>query len=284
MNNELKIFSNEEFGQVRTVLKDGEAWFVGKDVCEVFGDTNYRRSLSRLDEEEKAISQVETGNGLQNMSIINESGLYSLLFQMQPLKAKGVSQNELLIDERVQKLKKFKHWVTSEVLPSIRRTGGYIQGQEILSEEELMARALEVARKTLERREQRLKDLEQTVSVQNQRIAELQPKADYTDKILQSKSLMTITQIAKDYGMSGKRMNEILNQFRVQYKQNGQWLLYSKYQSKGYTSSETISFRKDDGRTITKLDTKWTQKGRLFLYNLLKENDIIPTIEQDNAF
>ena len=147
-----------------------------------------------------------------------------------------------------------------------------------------MARALEVARKTLERREQRLKDLEQTVSVQNQRIAELQPKADYTDKILQSKSLMTITQIAKDYGMSGKRMNEILNQFRVQYKQNGQWLLYSKYQSKGYTSSETISFRTDDGRTITKLDTKWTQKGRLFLYDLLKENDIIPTIEQYNAF
>lgn len=270
MGNELKIFTNEEFGQIRTVLIENEPWFVGKDVATALGYSDPSSIVSKnIDNEDKTTLLLEQGgsNYKSKTTVINESGLYSLI-----------------LSSKLESAKKFKHWVTSEVLPSIRRTGGYIQGQETLSEEELMARALEVARKTLERREQRLKDLEQTVSVQNQRIAELQPKADYTDKILQSKSLMTITQIAKDYGMSGKRMNEILNQFRVQYKQNGQWLLYSKYQSKGYTSSETISFRTDDGRTITKLDTKWTQKGRLFLYDLLKENNIIPTIEQDNAF
>lgn len=268
MGNELKIFTNEEFGEIRTVSKDGEVWFCLNDICKALELEQVSRVKSRLKEDGVTTSKVIDRLGReQNAIFINESNLYKTIFQ-----------------SRKESAERFTDWVTSEVLPSIRRTGGYIQGQETLSEEELMARALEVARKTLERREQRLKDLEQTVSVQNQRIAELQPKADYTDKILQSKSLMTITQIAKDYGMSGKRMNEILNQLRVQYKQSGQWLLYSKYQSKGYTSSETMSFRKDDGRIITKLDTKWTQKGRLFLYELLKEKDIIPIIEQDNAF
>lgn len=277
MGNELKIFTNEEFGQIRTVLIENEPWFIGKDVATALGyaDTKQAIRINVQEDDKKHLSKSDfkgcTSTTLEisnfGATVVNESGIYALIF-----------------GSKLESAKRFKHWVTSEVLPSIRRTGGYIQGQETLSEEELMARALEVARKTLERREQRLKDLEQTVSVQNQRIAELQPKADYTDKILQSKSLMTITQIAKDYGMSGKRMNEILNHLRVQYKQNGQWLLYSKYQSKGYTSSETMSFRKDDGRIITKLDTKWTQKGRLFLYELLKENDIIPIIEQDNAF
>lgn len=123
--NELQIFNNPEFGSVRTSNINGEPWFVGKDVCEAFGDTNYRRSLSNIDDSDKGVSQIETPGGKQNMVIINESGLYSLLFQMQPQKAKGVSQNESVIDERIEKLHRFKRWVTSEVLPSIRKTGGY---------------------------------------------------------------------------------------------------------------------------------------------------------------
>ena len=268
MNNNLQIFTNEEFGEIRTVLIENEVWFVGKDVAEVLGYKEPRSVISKkVDAEDKGVANLETPSGKQDMTIINESGLFTLI-----------------LGSKLESAKRFKHWVTSEVLPSIRKTGGYIQGQETLSEEELMARALEVARKTLERREQRLKQLEQTVSIQNQQISELKPKADYTDTILNSKSLMTITQIAKDYGMSGKQMNKILNQLGVQYKQNGQWLLYSKYQSKSYTSSETISFKHKDGKVETKLDTKWTQKGRLFLYDLLKQNEILPTIEQYGAF
>ena len=108
------------------VMVDDEPWFVGKDICEVFGDTNYRRSLSNIDDSDKGVSQIDTPGGKQKMTIVNESGLYSLLFQMQPQKAKGVSQNDSLINERKEKLHKFKRWVTSEVLPTIRKTGGYV--------------------------------------------------------------------------------------------------------------------------------------------------------------
>jgi len=130
--NQIEIFKNEEFGEIRTVLINGEPWFVGKDVCKAFGDTNYRRSLARVDDDEKGVSQITTLGGTQNMTILNESGLYSILFYMQPQKAKGVSQNDSLIEERITKLKKFKHWVTSEVLPTIRKTGGYINNVDLM--------------------------------------------------------------------------------------------------------------------------------------------------------
>ncbi len=125
--NELKIFENPEFGKVRTVAIDGEPWFALKDVCQAFGETNYRRVASRLDEDEKGVSQIDTPGGKQSMTIVNESGLYAALFAMQPEKARGVSQAH--IEHRQAKLKAFKHWVTSEVLPSIRKTGSYMTPQ-----------------------------------------------------------------------------------------------------------------------------------------------------------
>lgn len=117
-------------------------------------------------------------------------------------------------------------------------------------------------------------------SMQSQQIAELKPKADYTDKILKSKSLVTITAIAKDYGVSGTEMNKILHGLGVQYKQGKQWLLYSRYQSNGYTHSETVEFQRKDGTNDVSMITKWTQKGRLFLYQALKENGFLPMIER----
>ena len=119
------------------------------------------------------------------------------------------------------------------------------------------------------------------LETKNQIIGELKPKADYTDKILKSKSLVTITQIAKDYGMSGQAMNKILNELGIQYKQSDQWLLYQKYQAKGYTHSETFVLEDVDGLSKTVMNTKWTQKGRLFLYEMLKEENIIPVIERN---
>lgn len=115
---------------------------------------------------------------------------------------------------------------------------------------------------------------------QKQQIGELKPKADYTDIILKSNNTVTITQIAKDYGKSGQEMNKILNKMKIQYKQSNQWLLYSKYHNCGYTKSVTNHYVDNDGNECSKLHTKWTQKGRLFLYGLLKENGIIPLIEQ----
>lgn len=117
--------------------------------------------------------------------------------------------------------------------------------------------------------------------MQKQHIGELKPKATYYDLVLQNKSLVTVGQIAKDYGMSAQALNKLLHELKVQYKQSGQWLLYSNLHDKGYTHSSTTEVEHKDGSTSVRMNTKWTQKGRLFIYNLLKQNDILPMIEQE---
>lgn len=141
------------------------------------------------------------------------------------------------------------------------------------SPEKVMARALMFA-------ENQLKTLKLENTQQKQLIGELKPKADYTDNILKNKGLVTITAIAKDYGMSAKEFNAKLHELGIQYKQSGQWFLYEKYHDNGYTQSETIDLKHKDGTSFVQMNTKWTQKGRLFLYNMLKENKIVPMIER----
>ena len=148
--------------------------------------------------------------------------------------------------------------------------------------EQIMARALKMADKTIAKLQGDNQKLLEEVNVKNQVIGELRPKADYTDKILQNKGLVTITQIAKDYGMSGQEMNKILHELGIQFRQSGQWLLYKKYHGMGYTHSETVDIVRNDGRPDVKMNTKWTQKGRLFLYNELKEIGFVPVIERGN--
>lgn len=149
--------------------------------------------------------------------------------------------------------------------------------------EQVFARALKMADQTIAKLKGSVETLTAEVSVKNQIIGELKPKADYYDEILKNPGLVTITQIAKDYGMSGKKMNGILHDLGIQYKQSGQWLLYDKYSKNGYTHSETVDIVRLDGRRDVKMNTKWKQKGRIFLYNMLKENGIVPMIEQENA-
>lgn len=131
------------------------------------------------------------------------------------------------------------------------------------------------------RERQQYNDAITEVEKSKQLIGELKPKADYTDRILNSKSLVSITQIAKDYGMSGKAMNGKLHELGIIYKLSSQWLLYSRYQAKGYTHSETVDITHSDGRADVVMNTKWTQKGRLFLYQHLKKRGILPVIEQN---
>lgn len=142
------------------------------------------------------------------------------------------------------------------------------------SPEMIMKRALEIANRQVE-------NLKLENAQQKQIIGELKPKADYTDLILKSKSIVAVTQIAKDYGMSAQEMNNMLHKLKVQYLVGKQWILYAKYQSKGYTHSETIPIKHKDGRSDVNMITKWTQKGRLFLYDLLKENGVLPMIERE---
>jgi anti-repressor protein len=146
--------------------------------------------------------------------------------------------------------------------------------------EQIMARALKMANHSIESLKGRCKFLGEQVVEQQQIITELQPKADYVDMILQSKSLVTITQIAKDYGMSGRKLNKILKELKIQYKVGGQWVLYSKYQNGGYVHSRTIDITRTDGRADVTMQTEWTQKGRLFLYEELKKHGYLPVIEQ----
>lgn len=264
--NELQIFNNAEFGSVRTISIDSQPYFVGKDVADILGYQNGSRDINRhVDEEDRHKVMLFDGNQDKETIIINESGLYSLI-----------------LSSKMPNAKKFKHWVTSEVLPTIRKHGAYMTEQTI--EKALFNPDFLIELATQLKNEQaRSKQLETTVAVQEQQIKELKPRADYTDKILQNKGLVTITQIAKDYGMSGNKLNEKLHELGIQYKQSSQWLLYAKYQDKGYTHSETVNITRSDGRPDIKMNTKWTQKGRLFLYNLLKSNDILPTIEKNMA-
>lgn len=149
--------------------------------------------------------------------------------------------------------------------------------------EQVFARALKMADQTIAKLKGSVETLTAEVNVKNQIIGELKPKADYYDEILKNPGLVTITQIAKDYGMSGKKMNDILHDLGIQYKQSGQWLLYDKYSKNGYTHSETVDIVRSDGRRDVKMNTKWKQKGRIFLYNMLKEKGIVPMIEQEDA-
>lgn len=238
--NSLQIFKNNEF-QIKAVLIEEEPYFLGSEVAKMLGYSNPQKAIrDHVDEDDRRTERfVHPQGGTQATTFINESGLYSLI-----------------LSSKLESAKRFKRWVTSEVLPAIRKTGGY-QLPEISYPQSLRLLADEIEKN---------KKLELENNIQAQQINEMKPKADYCDKILSSKSLMTITQIAKDYGMSGKAMNQILHDLNIQYKQSGQWLLYSRYQSKGYTSSETIDIKQNDGKVLVRLSTKWTQKGRLYLY------------------
>lgn len=146
--------------------------------------------------------------------------------------------------------------------------------------EQIMARALKMANQSIDSLKERCVFLGGQVVEQQKVISELQPKANYVDTILQSKSLVLTTQIAKDYGMSARKFNRILNELKIQYKVGDQWVLYSKYQSNGYVHSRTINITRSNGMPDTKMQTEWTQKGRLFLYDELKKAGYVPLIEK----
>lgn len=238
---------------------DGEPYFVGKDVAEILGYSNPQKALrDHIDEEDKTLNDLFTVNGTKGV-LINESGLYSLI-----------------LSSKLPKAKQFKRWVTSEVLPSIRRYGMYATDELIANPD--IAIAAFTALKEEREKNRRLSD---TVAVQTQQIAELQPKASYYDVVLNCKDLISTTQIAKDYGKSAMWLNAYLHSKRVQFKQGSIWLLYAEHAEKGYTSTKTQPYNGSDGEIHTSVHTYWTQKGRLFIYSLLKSDGIVPLIEMN---
>lgn len=265
MNN-LMIFKNEEFGEIRSLEINNEPYFVGSEIANILGYKNTRDAISKHVEEEDRIPDVAFYDGSQNrkMTVINESGLYSLI-----------------MSSKLPNAKKFKRWVTSEVLPSIRKTGGYIAGEEGMTEEELILKAMNVLNAKVENLRNENKSLLAENNKKDQLIGELKPKADYTDRILKCDDLTKANVIACDYGFSTIEFNKILNKFGIQYKQGKDWLLYKKYRGKGYTQTKTFEFKHSNGTQGSRTSMMWTQKGRLFLYEFLKAKGILPRMEEE---
>ena len=254
--NEMKIFENPEFGKVRTIIISGEPWLVGKDVAQVLGYKEPTKAArEKVDPEDRGVSKIDTPSGVQEMTIINESGLYSLV-----------------LSSKLPGAKKFRRWVTSEVLPSIRKTGGYQIPKDYPSALRALADAEEEKLALLAENEQ-----------QRQAIAEFEPMRQYIDTILSSPGTMTTTQIAADYDMSAKQLNRILHEEGIQHCVNKQWILYRRHMGKGYTKSSTFHFTHTDGRPDTKISTQWTQKGRLMIHELLTSRGIIAIMDRQCA-
>lgn len=258
--NELQIFKNEEFGEVRVIEKDGQPWFIARDVAEVLGYSNASDAIgTHVDSDDKGIANTDTLGGIQKMTVINESGLYALVF-----------------GSKLPSAKQFKRWVTHEVLPSIRKHGMYAT-DELLDNPDLL---IKVATALKEEREKN-KLLTFEVKVKDQQIIEMQPKATYYDLILQCPNLLSMTEISKDYGKSAKWMNDKLHSMGIQYNQSKVWFLYQKYASFGYTQTKTHNYADSEGKQQGKPHMYWTQKGRLFIYETLKKEGIVPMIERE---
>ena len=261
MNN-LQIFNNDRFGEIRTVEDGGKVLFCGSDVANALGYTNTRKALS---DHCKGVTKCDTltNGGNQTLNFIPEGDVY-----------------RLITHSKLPTAQEFERWVFDEVLPSIRKNGAYMTDdvlEQALTSPDFL---IELATRLKAEKEKNTR-LETTVAVQNQQILELKPKASYYDVVLNCKDLLSTTEIAKDYGKSAKWLNKLLHEKGIQFKQGGTWLLYQKYAEKGYTSTKTQTFNGNDGTVHTKTHTYWTQKGRLFIYDTLKAAGIIPTIERE---
>ena len=272
--NEIQIFNSPQFGEIRTATDDNnEPLFCAADVCKALGYVNGRDAISKhVDDPDvaKRDAWVTTGTKADGseakrqtlMTFVNESGLYSLIF-----------------GSKLESAKQFKRWVTSEVLPEIRKNGGYIRGNVNETPEELMARALAVAKQTLERVERERQQLASTnenqriqLGIQDAEIKKAAPKVEYYDKVLQSNCTMTTTQIANGLGMPCHRLNKLLRDAGIQYKQSGQWLLRSPYTDFGLHAVRTQTYTHADGSIGTSQYTVWNERGKRFISALVDNN------------
>ena len=248
MKVEIQIFKHEQFGEIRTMVDEkGEPWFVGKDVAEKLGYSNTRDSLKKhVDEQDKTtVAICDTGSNYKSQAvIINESGLYSLI-----------------LASKLPQAKAFKRWVTAEVLPQIRKTGGYIplkdkEGRE-LTDLEIMCRAMEIMKKSIEQKEQL--------------IADLQPKAEYCDEVLDSVDCLTMTQVAKGLGMTVHDLTTRLLQDGIIYLQSGQYMLYAPFARRGLAATRTHTHHDLFGTVHTRTYLVWTEKGKKFIHELINK-------------
>ena len=254
MGNKLMTFTNEEFGNVRTTIINGKPYFCASDVAKALG---YKRPNDAVSQHCRATVKHSThiSGKMQEINFIPEGDIY-----------------RLIIRSKLPSAEKFENWVMDEVLPQLRQTGSYSMTKQ---DSYMIEDPIERAKRWIEEQEEK-KKLEVMNAAKDQVICELQPKADFANDILLSPGTVTITQIAKDYGMRGAEMNNLLHKLRIQYKVNGQWVLYAKYDDKGYTKSCTKKSKSTYGKSESIVYTRWTEEGRKFLNELLKNEGIYP--------
>ena len=259
MNNKIQVFNNSEFGALEIFNIDGKPYFPATKCAEILGHTNPARAVREFC---KGVTETvtPTAGGSQTIKIISEGDLY-----------------RLIVRSNLPSAVRFEKWLFDEVVPSIRRHGLYA-AEDLLANPDLLIQAATALK------EERAKNsaLSETIAVQKQQIAEMKPKVSYYDLILQCTGLTPITVIAKDYGKSGAWLNNYLREIGVQYRVGDTWVLYQQYAQYGYTQTKTHNYvNPKTGEPGAKPHTYWTQKGRLFLYDILKVDGILPRIERD---
>lgn len=265
---EVQIFNNPKFGDIRTLGTSENPLFCLTDVCRALGLSASHVKERLTDDVVSTDTILDTIGRRQKVNFINEDGLY-----------------DVILDSRKPEAKAFRKWVTSDVLPSIRKTGKF-SVDVVLPD---FTNPAEAARAWAEQYEQKMieckraDEAEQQVIQLSKEVEKMQPKVSYYDMILNNRSTVLVTQIAQDYGMSAKTFNKILLDHHIQHKVNGQWILYADYISLGYVQSKPVSITHNNGTQTVKYNTEWTQKGRLFLYDYLKGKNILPVIEKGNV-
>ena len=261
--NELRIFENPQFGEVRTLEEGGQVLFCGKDVCTALG---YKDTTNAMKQHCHGVVKRHLTDSLgreQETNFIPEGDIYRLAARSELPGAAA-----------------FESWIFDDVLPSIRRNGLYATEKTtalLLEDPDFLIQTLQTLK---EEREQR-RHLEKCSRILEQRVSEYEPKARYVDEILKCPGCVLISQIAEDYGMSAKALNKLLHEEGVQYNMGGQWLLYKEHQNKGLTRSETVRITRSDGRPDTVIHTKWTQKGRLYINQILEKRGIVARMDRE---
>ena len=265
---ERQVFNNSQFGELRISGTPDKPMFCLNDVCKALGLGNVTALKSRLDEKGFTTIKALTSGGNQQMIFINEPNLYRCIFQSRKAEAE-----------------QFQDWVFNEILPSIRKSGGYIATQVNETPEMIMARALKVAEHTIEEHEKRMKalaeeneaqkrinkQLEADTQMKAEEIKKLTPDADYARQTLTAVNTWNTNIIAKEMGMSAVTLNQHLQRLGIQYKQHKVWILSAKYQGKGYTKTQTYNYFNSAGEVCTRMQQEWTEVGRRWLLELWKQ-------------
>lgn len=249
MNTQITVFTNSEFGSLRTFVDDNaNIWFVGNEIAIALGYSNYRNAIAKhVDDDDKLRTQIEYAGQKREVMLINESGLYALI-----------------LSSKLPKAKEFKHWVTSEVLPSVRKDGGYMTAKPDDTDESIMARAILIAQSTI----QRLKREKET----------LEMKAGYLDDFLRCENCYTTTTIAKELGMTARELNTYLCNRKIQYRQSGQYNLYAEYARMDLARYRTPENTDKEGNIkIFHTYMVWTEKGRAFIHQYIRQHPTVST-------